>query len=196
MEATQQHNSFKSSYINNVLALFYSAEGIIKDSQSRIAANEENYKGQLLHEMNQTEEQCCKDNLDRICGQIENLRDKEMELLTKQKENDLRQPPNRTLENLANVKDIITESELQLYADKCKESTLVQRRIQSIATERGFHINTYPEYDKKLETVQEIASVFSDYIRYKNFGLEPAIYEKTTLMEYDNILKPMEAEKE
>ena len=188
MEATQQHNSFKSSYINNVLALFYSAEDLIKDSQSRIAANEENYKGQLLSERNQLEEQRCKGNLDRVCGQVENLRDKEMELLTKQKENDLRQPPNRTLENLANVKDIITEAELQLYADKCKESTLVQRRIQSIAAERGFRINTYPEYDKKLETVQEIASVFIDFIKHGNFGLEAAIYIEKNLTEFDTEL--------
>lgn len=188
MEATHQQNNFRSGYINNVLALFYSAESMSRDRQNRQAANAENYKGQLLSEMNRVEEQRCRNNLETVCGQIEILRDKETELLTKQKENELIQPPNPVLENLANMEDIITREELQLYADKYKESPLVQRRIRRIADKRGFHISTYPEFDKKIETVLEIASAFISYIKSGNFGLEPAAYIESSLHDYDKVL--------
>lgn len=187
----QTPNNFRSSFINNVLSLFYSAENIINESKNRNSFNLANFKGQLLDEKSQIEKQLCQRNLETICNQIEKLLDNELELLSKTKEHELQHPYKETLENLEILKDIITEDELQLYADKCKTSEFVQRRISSIADEKQLHVRTYPGFDKKIETAKEIASTFINFIKYKNWGMEPAIYIKTTLQEYDNILEPI-----
>lgn len=188
MESQQLQNTFRSEFINNVISLFYSAETMVNDSLNRMAANRENYKGQLLDERNHAEKQLRQRNLETVCNQIAKIRDAEIELLTKKKESELRQPPNGTLGNLTNLKDIITEEELQIYADKCRGSTLIQRRIQSIAQERNLHINTYPDFNKKSEAVHEIASAFIRYIKAENFGLEAALYIETAMTDYDKML--------
>lgn len=190
MEPQQAKNSFRSSYINSVAGLFHSAEKMVKDSELRMAANKENYKGQLLDEKNREEKQLRQRNLELACSQIEGLRDKEIKLITKSKEIELKHPPKETLDNLEALKDIITEDELQLYADRCRQSPIVQRRIISIARERNMDIYRYPDFNEKINAVMEAASAFISYIKYENFGMEPAVYEKITLPEYDDILEP------
>ncbi len=188
MKSLQQQNSFRSSFINSIINLYYSAESIVKDSNDKIAFNKDNYKGQLLEENNQAEKQLCQSNLELIRSKIEELRDNELELLSRKKENELQHPFKDTLDNLTILKDIITEDELQIYADKCKDSELVQRRIKNIAKEKKLNVNTYPGFNEKMEAVKEIASAFIRYVQQGNLGLEAALYIKTNMSNYDELL--------
>lgn len=187
-----QQNSFRSGYINSVTALFDSAERMARDSDKRTEYNRRNYKGQLLDKINREEGQLKRRNLAIICEQLNGLRDRELELLARRKEDELLHPCKDILENLESLRDIITEEELQIYADDNKDSEMVQRRIVSIAKDRKMFVNTYPGHEKKAQAVKEIASAYSSFVMSGNFGMEPAIYEERSLHAYDDILEPVE----
>lgn len=165
----QPKSGFKSSFVNDVTELFYSA--------AKMAAQK-----------NPADKRMTERNLETICRQIEALRDNELELISKKKVSQLRFPPSTIINTLDAVKDVITEEELQIYADKCRESDLIQRIVRNIAAEKKMHVTTYPGFDEKMKMVEEIASSLSGYIRSCCFGLEPGIYIDTIVKDYDGIL--------
>lgn len=187
----QATGSFRSSFINSVIDSFDSAQIIVEGSEEKMAYNRKNYMGTLLEEKNQTEKQLRKRNIEVICRNIEQLRDSELELLTKRNEHELHNPHKDILETLDILKDVITKDELQLYADNHKDSEFVQRKIKAIAEEKNMDIRIYPGTDKKMDSIKEIADAYINFIKYENWGMEPAVYRSMTLREHDDILEPM-----
>ncbi len=165
----QTQSGFKSSFVNNVTELFYSA-------------------AKMASQKNLSDRRVLERNLETVCRQIETLRDSELEQLSQKKVSELRFPPSQIMDTLTAIKDIITEEELQIYADKCRGSDLIQRIIRKIAAEKKMYVTTYPGFDEKMQMVEEIAAALSGYVRSGSFGLEPGIYIGTTVKDYDGIL--------
>lgn len=182
--------AYRSEFINRILQVFHDAEEIVESHHMAVAAFQKNYIGEKLYQLLQAEKIQYQNQIIDISEQMNSLKEKEIQKLMDKKEDELQNAPENILNVLSSQADILTDDEIQLIADRYKDSYLIQRRIKAIAEKKDFAITIYPEIDKKIAAVSDIASVYMDWIQRREFGLEVAIYEKNTLKTYDDILEP------
>lgn len=198
MEMSKQSNKetkkFRSEYLNSLASEFYKAESRTELHQKTLDLVQKNYAGDKLQEMTAEENKQYTASIDGILQEIDILAGSEQERLENEKKNGVTgtsEEEIHVIEKIDRISDVISEEELQIMADTYKNFSLVQRKISKVADSRGFGIDLYPGYDKKIETVLQAAADMKGFIQSRDFGLTPAIYIEVQLGEADAVLSPV-----
>ena len=196
---TLETGKFRSSYLNSLVASYFTAESRNDLHQKTMKLVEKNYAGDKLQEMTAEENRQYRAGIDQILLDVDALAGQEQEKLENGKRSEVTGTSSQEMEIIAKIdrlSDIISREELQIMADTYKDSSLVQRKIRKTADSRGFGIKIYPGYDQKIETVLGTAADMKSFISSRDFGLAPAVYIKMQLGEADDILSPVVKEDE
>lgn len=196
---TVGNGKFRSSYLNNLAAEYYMAESRTELHQKTLDLVQKNYAGDKQQEMTAEENRQYTASIDGIIVEIDILVRQEQKRLENEKKNGVTgtsEEEIHVIEKIDRISDIISEEELQIMADTYKDFPLVQRKIGKAADSRGFGIDLYPGYDKKIETVLQAATDMKGFIQSRDFGLTPAIYIEVQLGEADAVLSPVVKEED
>lgn len=196
---TVGNGKFRSSYLNNLAAEYYMAESRTELHQKTLDLVQKNYAGDKQQEMTAEENRQYTASIDGIIVEIDILVRQEQKRLENEKKNGVTgtsEEEIHVIEKIDRISDIISEEELQIMADTYKDFPLVQRKIGKAADSRGFGIDLYPGYDKKIETVLQAAADMKGFIQSRDFGLTPAIYIEVQLGEADAVLSPVVKEED
>lgn len=195
--STEGKRKFRSSYLNGLAGEFYKAESRTELHQKTLDLVQKNYAGDKLQEMTAEENKQYTASIDGILRDIDSLMGQEVNRLEAQKRNEVTGTGEKEIDiitKIDRISDIVSREELQIMADTYKDSSIVQRKISKVADSRGFGIDLYPGWDKKIETVSAAAEDIKSFIHSRDFGLTPAVYIKMQLSEADDILAPVERE--
>lgn len=197
--STNEKKLFRSSYLNALSEKFRKASAQNEMHKGVLKLAQENYKGDKLQSLTAEQNRQNAEESARLLQEIDTLALQELDRLEAARKSWRTETGEDELDiitRLEKTADILTENELQSMADTYKDSDLVQRKLRKVAGGRGFHIDTYPGYDKKTETVRQTAADIKSFIHSGDFGLTPEIYISMSMKEADDILCPAGKEPE
>lgn len=190
---TGQQSPLRSSYLNGITRQFNRADARNHLHEETLKLAERNYRGEMLQKLIQEEKSQYSGDMEQICREIDTLAGQEagrLERLKKEEATNTSEREIGAINRIDRIGDLMTREELQLMADEYRDYPLVQRKLSRISDQRGIPVDTYPDIDRKLETVQQIAADMKGFISSRDFGLTPGIYMKISFPEYDDILNP------
>lgn len=197
MYSNEGIQKFRSEYLNRLVRELSAAESSSRMHEETMQLAQKNYAGDMLLKVRMEGKRQFETRINQILLNIDTLLAQERERLETQKRNEITGTNEKEIDiitRLEAIADIISQEELQIMADTYKDSSLVQRKLYKVAEQRRFGIDTYPGYDKKIETISEAAAGIKGFIHSRDFGLAPAVYIKMQLGEADDILSPVKKE--
>lgn len=201
--ATQQDTAepgttgaFRSPFLNTLVRKLRDAQEAEQHHTEKRRQLQNNYKGELLLSAVSEENSRHASEIRNILEDIDRMTQSEQERLRAKKKEDLLNTGDESgiLAKLDRTDGLLTEEELQMIADACPHSEIVQRKCLKTAETHGYHINTRPSIDRQIQTIADTAENIKSYIHSGNAGLEAEIYIKIGLPEADDTLAPAEKE--
>lgn len=190
---TTGQQPIRSSYLNGITRQFNRAEARERLHAETLKLAEKNYRGEMLQKLVQEENSQYLGDMEQICREIDTLAGQESGRLERLKKEEAANTSDReigAITRIDRIGDLMTRDELQLMADEYRDFPLVQRKLSRVSDQRGIPIDTYPDIDRKLETVRQVAADMKGFISSRDFGLAPGIYMKISFPGYDDILSP------
>lgn len=192
-ESTTGQQPFRSSYLRDITREFNRADARNHLHEETLKLAEKNYRGEMLQKLIQEENSQFSTDMGQVIQDIDTLAAREADRLAGLKKEEATNTSEReigAINRIDRIGDLMTREELQLMADEYRDYPLVQRKLSRVSDQRGIPVDTYPDIDRKLETVQQIAADMKGFISSRDFGLTPGIYMKISFPEYDDILNP------